>query len=138
MKFTSMKMSKCHLCQKKHKHVKYIRKRMVHLFTATVDRVLLRACLWFLLIFKNDLYLGGLSFPNFRLYAQAFSLCPYQFGLILTLLCLGEQLRNLLFICINWSILFFSGVPLRQCKSWFGPIVTHLLSTWRMLKDVHS
>ncbi len=27
--------------------------------------------------------------------------------------------------------LVFSGVPLRQCKSWFGPIVTHLLSTWR-------
>ncbi len=27
--------------------------------------------------------------------------------------------------------LVFSGVPLRQCKSRFGPIVTHLLSTWR-------
>ncbi len=27
--------------------------------------------------------------------------------------------------------LVFSGVSLRQCKSRFGPIVTHLLSTWR-------
>ncbi len=54
----------------------------------------------------------------------------YQFGLILKLLCLGEQLRNQ-FYPYKLKHLVFSGVPLRQCKSRFGPIVTHLLSTWR-------
>ncbi len=62
---------------------------------------------------------GGLSFPNFRLYAQAFSLRPLSVWFDPD-------------ASVSWrAIEEFSGVPLRQCKSRFGPIVTHLLSTWR-------
>ncbi len=74
---------------------------------------------------------GGLSFPNFRLYAQAFSLRPLSVWFDPDASVSWRAIEESIVYPYKLKHLAFSGVPLRQCKSGFGPIVTHLLSTWR-------
>uniref|UniRef100_A0A8C1LC25 Reverse transcriptase domain-containing protein n=1 Tax=Cyprinus carpio TaxID=7962 RepID=A0A8C1LC25_CYPCA len=74
---------------------------------------------------------GGLSLPNFRLYAQAFSLRPLSVWFDPDASVSWRAIEESIVYPYKLKHLVFSGVPLRQCKSRFGPIVTHLLSTWR-------
>ncbi len=74
---------------------------------------------------------GGLSFPIFRLYAQAFSLHPLSVWFDPDASVSWRAIEESIVYPYKLKHLVFRGVPLRQCKSWFGPIVTHLLSTWR-------
>ncbi len=80
----------------------------------------------------------SLSFPTFRLYAQAFSLRPLSVWIYPDASVSWRAIEESILYPYNLNILFFSEVPLRQCKSQFGPILTHLLSALGMLKDVHN
>ncbi len=71
------------------------------------------------------------SFPNFRLHAQAVFLRPLSVWFDPDASVSWRAIEESIVYPYKLKHLVFSGVPLRQCKSRFGPIVIHLLSTWR-------
>ncbi len=73
---------------------------------------------------------GGWSFPNFKLYADSFTLSALSACFKPNVSTSWWAIEESLVSPHNIEHLVFAGVSLRQCKLRFGPI-THFISTWR-------
>lgn len=81
--------------------------------------------------FRQD---GGLSFPDFKVYAQAFVIRPISVWFGSNKDVAWRAIEESMVTPYNLRDLVFCNIPIRQCNLRFGPIITHLLSTWKMIE----
>lgn len=76
---------------------------------------------------------GGWSFKNFKVYADSFNLRALSAWFKPNVSTSWWAFEESLVSPYSIEHLVFAGVSLRQCKLNFGPILTHFISTWRMV-----
>uniref|UniRef100_A0A3B1ICK8 Reverse transcriptase domain-containing protein n=1 Tax=Astyanax mexicanus TaxID=7994 RepID=A0A3B1ICK8_ASTMX len=77
---------------------------------------------------KSD---GGLAFPDFKKYAQAFTLKPLSTWLNPQAQSSWRSVEEALIAPYKLQDLIFSEIPTRHCRLYFGPVISHLILTWR-------
>lgn len=77
---------------------------------------------------------GGLSLPDFKVYAQAFALRPISVWFDSKKNVAWRDIEESMVTPYNLRDLVFCNVPTRQCALRFGPIIAHLLSTWKVVE----
>lgn len=76
---------------------------------------------------------GGLAFPDFKKYAQAFTLKSLSIWLNPHAQSSWRSIEEALTAPYKLQDLIFCEVPTRHCKLYFGPLISHLILTWRTI-----
>ena len=76
---------------------------------------------------------GGLSLPNFKLYAQSFTLRPLTTWFDPESAISWRAIEESLVKPCRLQDVVYSGISIKKALLHYGPIVTHLISTWRLV-----